>query len=218
MALAVQVQRVGDWNRAAVILRTAPIKIRLAMDRAVLQEAQFFRRKVIEGFRNQAPGGQRFKPLAETTLAIRRFTGFSGTKALIVRGDLRNSVKVVKRRTSLGAEAFIGVLRSARGRSGGPLINIAEVHEFGAGPIVIPVTPAMRKFLMAAFRQELGGSEGGAGGVARGIIIVRIPPRPFIQPVADAFFNGPDARLRFQARVAANMGGILGTFGSFTPR
>ncbi len=85
----VRIGKVGDWNRAALILRTAPIRLRVAMDRAVLQEAQFFRRKVIEGFRTQAPGGKPFTPVSETTLAIRRFTGFKGTKALIVRGELR---------------------------------------------------------------------------------------------------------------------------------
>ena len=209
----VKINTVGDWDKAARILGAAPRRIRLALDRAVLQEAQFFRKKVVEGFRTQSPAGKDFKPLAATTLAIRRFQGFKGTKALLRSGDLKNSVKVVKRVTPLGAEAFIGVLRTARSKKGAPLVNIARVHEFGAGPIVIQVTPAMRKFLAAAFRQELGGFGGGRGGVARGIIIVRIPARPFIGPVADEFFSGPKAAARFQARVAANLSGMFGAFG-----
>src|SRR3990172_2718315 len=104
----------GDWALASNILRTAPVRLRVAIDRAVMQEAQFFRTKVIEGFREQSPGGQPFKPLAETTLAIRRFKGFGGTKALMVRGDLRNSIKVTKKTTALGAEAFIGVHRAEK--------------------------------------------------------------------------------------------------------
>lgn len=214
MGAAVTVNKSGDWALAARILRTAPLKIRRAMDRAVMQEAQFFRRKVVEGFRTQAPGGKRFAPLSEFTLAARRLKGFSGTKALIVRGDLRNSVTVVKRPKPLGAEAFVGVLKSAKGRDGKSLVNIAEVHEFGAGPIVIAITPAMRKYMGAVFG-EMGksGSGGGGGGTSRGILIIRIPARPFMKPVADAFFSGPEAAARFQARVAAQMHGAFGAFG-----
>lgn len=209
----VRIGLAGDWRRAARILTVAPVRIRIALDRAVLQEAQFFRRKVVEGFREQAPGGQPFKPLAETTLAMRRFNNFGGTKALIVRGDLRNSVKVVKKTTPLGAEAFVGVLKSARSKDGKSLVNIAEVHEFGSRPIVIEVTPAMRKYLAMVFEQELGGVSGGSGGFSTGIIIVQIPARPFLQPVADKWFDGPDAALRFQARVAANLNGMFGIMG-----
>lgn len=217
MTIRIDIARTGDWGRALSILQVGAARLRFAMDRAVLQEAQLFRRKVVEGFRTQSPGGRAFQPLSETTLAVRRFTGFTGTKALIVRGDLRNSISVIKRTTPLGAEAFVGVLRSARGRGGRRLVNIAEIHEFGTRPFAIEVTPAMRRFLMAAFRQELGPPSGGGGGLSRGIIIVRIPPRPFIQPVADAFFSGPVAAARFQARVAVNLGGIFGAFGGGGP-
>lgn len=184
--------------------------IRRALAVAVAQEAQFFRRKVVEGIREGAPGGQRFEPLKETTLAIRRFTGFQGTKALIVRGDLRSSIKVVNRTGVLGAESFIGVLRSAKSSDGKDLVNIAAVHEFGSRTFLIEVTPAMRRFLAAAFSQELGGLSGGRGGLTRGVIVVKIPPRPFLQPVADTFFSGPVAAARFQARVAAAMGFTFG--------
>ncbi len=212
--MTVQIGITGDWRRAARILGTGTRVIRRALDVAVRQEAQFFRRKVVEGFREQAPGGSRFEPLKETTLAIRRFTGFRGTKALIVRGDLRNSIKVVTRRGPLGTEAFIGVLRSARSRDGKDLVNIAAVHEFGSKTFLIEVTPAMRKFLAAAFSQELGGLSGGRGGLSRGVIVVKIPARPFLQPVVDAFFSGPVASARFQTRVAVAMAGAFGGTGT----
>jgi hypothetical protein len=215
MTLRVDIASTGDWGRASWILGTAPIRIRRAIDAAVLAEAQFFRRKVVEGFRTQAPGGKTFAPLKKTTLAIRRFRGFGGTKALIVRGDLRNSVKVVKRQTSLGAEAFVGVNRTVRGRDGQKIVNIAEVHEFGK-LIVIPVTPAMRRFLMAAFSQELGSEGGGAGGLRLGIVIVKIPARPFIRPVAEKWFDGPQAAARFQGRVAAGLGFDFGGAGTIS--
>lgn len=212
----ITITHTGDWARAAMILRTAPAKLRLAMDRAVLAEAHFFRRKVVEGFRTQAPGGQHFKPLSPLTLAIRRFRGINSTKALIVHGDLRNSISVFHRMNPLGAEAFVGVKRGARGRQGQDLVNIAEIHEFGAGPIIIPVTDAMRRFFFAMLRKEQpGGTEGtGGGGFRRGFLIVKIPARPFLRPVAEKWFDGPQAAIRFQRRVAANLGGILGAYGN----
>lgn len=208
----------GDWKKAARILGVAPVKVRIALDRAVLQEAQFFRTKCVEGFREQAPGGQPFKPLAPTTLALRRFRKFRGTKALLVSGDLRNSIKVTKKQTMLGAEAFVGVHRTSRGRDGRSLINIAEIHEFGSRPIVIPVTDAMRKYLMMVLKKELGVTGGSSTGTfKRGIIIVRIPARPFLQPVIDKYFNKAEAILRFQARVSANLGGVVGIMGGPIP-
>lgn len=211
----IRIQTTGDWQRAAMILRTSPARLRVAMDRAVLAEAHFFRRKVVEGFRTQAPGDRPFRPLSPTTLAIRRFRGFGGSKALIVRGDLRNSITVFHRMTALGAEAWVGIRRNARGRDGQKLVNIAEIHEFGSRPIVIPVTAAMRRFFFAAMNAAGNpGGGGGSGGFARGFLIVQIPARPFMRPVAEKWFDGPDAAARFQARVAANMGGLLGLLGS----
>ena len=51
-----------------------------AFDKALMQEAQFLRTKIVEGIREQAPGGRAFAPLAPTTLAIRQFRGFRGTR------------------------------------------------------------------------------------------------------------------------------------------
>jgi len=211
--IRIGVNKTGDWTRAALTLGAAPRALHLAIDRAVLQEAQFFRKKVVEGFREQAPGGQKFKPLSEATLAIRRFTGFGGTKALIKKGDLRNSVKVAKKMTATGAEAFVGVLRSARSKDGKDLHNIAAIHEFGFGPIIIEVTPAMRRFLMAAFRAELKGFGSGPsskGTMKNGILVIFIPPRPFIRPVAERYFDNAEAGARFAMRVALLLGGALG--------
>jgi hypothetical protein len=73
---------------------------------------------------------------------------------------------------------------------------------------------------MAAFSKEMpGDGEGagdGSGGLSTGIIIVKIPPRPFMRPVIDKWFSGPKAAARFQARVMANLGGLFGGPGSNT--
>ncbi len=143
-----------------------------AIDKAVLQEAQFFRTKIVAGLREGAPGSQAFAPLAPTTLAIRKFRDFGGTKPLIVRGDLRNSITVVKQ----GDTVFVGVLRTAKAGGRQSLANVAAIHEFGSRPIVLQLTPKVRWFLHAAFRaadvsrrfldrvaQDLGGDFGRPG-------------------------------------------------------
>ena len=93
----INVKKIGAWSQVGRLLASAPQRVNAAFDKALLQEAQFLRTKIVEGIREQAPGGQAFTPLAPTTLAIRRFRGFSGTKALVVQGDLRNSISVIPR-------------------------------------------------------------------------------------------------------------------------
>ncbi|HTP30230.1 MAG TPA: hypothetical protein VMK12_31800 [Anaeromyxobacteraceae bacterium] len=67
------IKKVGDWKALEEFFRDAPKRFQEAMDKAVLQEAQFFRTKIVEGIREQAPGGQAFKPLSPATLAVRKF-------------------------------------------------------------------------------------------------------------------------------------------------
>ncbi len=209
--------KVGAWRQTRRILAAGPVRARAAFDVVVLQEALFFERKAKEGIRSQAPGGRRFKPLSPNTLKIRRFLGFRGTKALLVRGDLRNSIKAVP--VARGV-AFVGVLRGARGSGGQDLVNVAAVHEFGAGPIIIRVTPKMRRFLAAAGVFEGDGSSpagGGGGGGGLGIIVVRIPARSFLGPIRDRFFVGPAARRRVLWRVAIALRRDFGTPGGSPP-
>lgn len=202
------VVRVGDWALAHRILTGSSIRVRRAIDQAVLQEAHFLRQKIVEGIVEQAPGGQAFRPLAASTLAVRRFKRFRGTKALLNRGDLRNSITV---RGEHGG-AFVGVLRTARGRNGAPLANVAELNEWGSRPIVIHVTPKMRRFLAASLRSGGGGGgtgQGGGGGL--GIVVVQIPARPFIRPVVDRYYSSNQmVANRFLFRVGTNLHGDFG--------
>lgn len=198
----------GDWKEAARLLDHAGERLQGALDKAVLQEAQFFRTKIVEGIREQAPGGKPFLPLAPTTLAIRRFRGFKGSKALLVHGDLRNSIVVVKETEGV----FVGVLRTAKGREGQSLVNVAAVHEFGSRPIVVRLTPKARRFLHAAFREA--GLDRPGGGTSTGIAVIRVPARPFFGPVLEK--HGADAGAvsrRFLGRVARLLGGDFGSIG-----
>lgn len=203
--------RIGDWPGAERILRTGSVRVRRAIDQAVQQEAHFLRSKVVEGLRTQAPGGQGLLPLAPATIAKRNLRGFRGTKALLVRGDLRNGFVV---RREGWASAVVGVLRTARGRDGQPLANVAELNEFGSRPIVIHVTPQMQAFLGALARasgHDSGAGSSGGGGARTGVVVVQIPPRPFIRPVVDRYFgNANVVRDRFFARIATQLRGDFG--------
>jgi hypothetical protein len=175
-----------------------PERLQKATDTALRQEAQLLRSEVVKGLTSQAPGGKAFEPLAGNTLAARRLSGFRGTKALLRRGDLRNAVAAMVQ----DGRAFVGVPRKARGRDGARLADVAKLNEFGSDPIVIPITPKMRRFLFALRR---------AGGTARmtdgsgvpGVVVTRIPARPFLRPVFEQFRR--DGSRRFLTRVARLM-------------
>jgi hypothetical protein len=75
------------------------------------------------------------------------------------------------------------------------------VHEYGTDPILIPITPAMRRFLFALLRQAGRAPSGGSG---RGVVVVQVPARPFLRPAFDRFRHGVEKR--FLARVASQLG------------
>lgn len=210
----------GQWSVARRILQTSPARIQKALDMATLQEAHYLRKLVVQGMREQAPAGQAFKPLSPLTLALRRFQRFRGTKALLRRGDLRNSINV----TQVGAgTAFVGVLRTARNKDGESLANIAELNEYGSRPIVIRITQKMREFLGMVMKNEKGntggsgGGGGGGGGQGDSYLVVRIPPRPFFRPIIEKHFKPEEVRMRFLARVGRLLNGDFGQIGITIP-
>jgi phage gpG-like protein len=191
------VSRTGDWARARRLLTAAPQRLQAAIGTAVRQEAHALRNDIVQGLTSQAPGGEPLKPPSPLTIAARQLEGFGGSKALIVRGDLRNSITVIVQ----GDEAFIGVSRSARSKDGASMVDIAKLHEFGGPPVIIPITPKMRRFLFALLRQAGKEPTGGSG---RGVIVVQVPARPFLRPAFDKFREG--ASRRFLERVARELG------------
>ena len=99
-------------------------------------------------------------------------------------------------------EVFVGVLRKARGKGGSSLANVAEIHEFGAGPFVVPMTPKMRRFLFALLKKA--GVEPSNSGGGKGVVVIQIPPRPFLRPAFEAFKKG--VQKRFLQRIAQAIG------------
>ena len=191
------VSRTGDWARARRLLTAAPQKLQSAIGTAVRQEAHALRNEIVQGLTSQSPGGEPLAPPSPLTVAARQLEGFGGTKSLIVRGDLRNSIVVIVE----GDEAFIGVSRSARSKDGAAMVDVAKLNEFGGPPTIIPITPKMRRFLFALLRQAGKEPTGGGG---RGVIVVQVPARPFLRPAFDKFRQG--ASQRFLERVARELG------------
>ena len=191
------VSRTGDWARARRLLTAAPQRLQAAIGTAVRQEAHALRNDIVQGLTSQAPGGEPLKPPSPLTIAARQLEGFGGSKALIVRGDLRNSITVIVQ----GDEAFIGVSRSARSKDGASMVDLAKLHEFGGPPVIIPITPKMRRFLFALLRKAGKEPTGGGG---RSVIVVQVPARPFLRPAFDKFREG--ASRRFFERVARELG------------
>jgi len=191
------VMRTGDWARARQLLAAGPQRLRSAIGVAIRQEAQGLRNEIVQGLTSQAPGGEPIKPPAPLTLAARQLEGFGGTKALLVRGDLRNSITVVVE----GDEAFIGVPRSARSSGGESLVDLAQLHEYGGPPVVIPITPKMRRFLFVLLKRAGVTPSGGSG---RGVVVTQVPARPFLRPAFEKFRVGAGRRLL--ERIAEQLG------------
>lgn len=189
----------GDWKRAAEILDMAP-QLRSAIHWAVEREAHEARRRIIKGITNQAPGGKAFAPLSALTLILRRAKKFRGSKILLVTASMRNSVTVKNVGTGI---VFVGVLRGSPRPGGQDNYNIARLHELG-GRITMRVNAKMHRWLMWQLRKAGYGAfvrdkrstregdtsskraaRGTGGGRAYRTIVIKIPARPFIQPVIE---------------------------------
>ncbi|WP_428261180.1 phage virion morphogenesis protein, partial [Haliangium sp.] len=174
--------------KARRMLAAAPARIRRAVDRAVEQEAHLCRKEIVQGLTSGSPGGKRLAPLAASTLATRRARGMRGTKPLIARGDLRRSITV--RRTPRGV--FVGILRSARSRDGERLVDIARVHEFGK-VVVYRMNDKARRVVAMMMREA--GVEPAGPGSKNGIVVNKIPARPFLGPVFAKLKESAPARV-----------------------
>ncbi len=170
-----KLRKLGDWKRARKVLDELPRKSRKAQKAAVTSEARRGLRAVQRGLKQGAPGGTQLRPLA----------GGKQRKPLVDSGELAASVKVIIR----GDTAFVGVPAGARSSSGQLLAERAAIHEFGAGPIVIPITPAMRAFLHATMPKT-----GPRQGRGDGVVVTQIPARPFLEPAFKAAIQGADKR------------------------
>jgi phage gpG-like protein len=178
MALIITIT--GDLRAAATMNTWITSKFKAFLTR----EAEVARGFAVAGFTSQGVGGATWKPLSPFTLAVRRMNKFAGTKALIHTGELRKSI--ITRVDSSGMSAFAGVSYAAINKDGKRMANIAKTHEYGSRPIVIRITPKMRKFLWVVMKfmgvSPKAGTGKGSSGTGAAYMVIRIPARPFMRP------------------------------------
>ena len=147
------VRRTGDWKKARARLN-AGLGPRLAnaLRQATLRNALFLVHEIQRGIRSQAPGGQAFVKLAESTIAHK-----GSSKALIDTGSLINAItqKIMTDR------AFVGLLRGTINKDGEDMVNIGAVMEYGAtikhpngATIIIPPRPFLHP-VMEKYRDQI---------------------------------------------------------------
>jgi hypothetical protein len=187
---------VGHWDRASRALMFFAARYGGVINMAVLQEGEFLRAEVVKGILSQAPGGVPFKPHSKATLAIRRAQGFGGTKILVRDNALVGSIAVIK---GPSGTTWVGVKRGARTKGGRSVVDVAMRQEKGAprdgGSYAM--TPKQRKWFFAMLRK--GGMKPGEGkGVGIGI---KIPARPFLEPIFKKFAKPAMVRERMLERI-----------------
>jgi hypothetical protein len=201
-----------DWVKAKIALGYGP-RILTETRRAILRELQILRKIIVDEFRNEGYVGGKWPALSPTTIAIRRFEGFKGTKIMQVTRDLVGSISVVE---VPGEGAFVGVARSKSRKDGQDPVNIAKAMEEGFSSRQT-MTARQRRYLMAALSaaglEPPAGRAPVAGGSGATTIVIRVPPRPFLGPVFDEFAKPEDLELSIASRVTEALGGLLGTTG-----
>ena len=72
------------------------------------------------------------------------------------------------------------------------LVDIAQIQEFGGPPVIIPITPKMRRYL-AVLLKRAGTPRSARSG--RGVVVTQVPPRLFLRPAFEKFRTGVGQRL-----------------------
>jgi hypothetical protein len=147
------VERFGDWDKARRLLEHQPgMRLTRAIRAATLKAAILLVREIQRGIRNQAPGGQPFAQLAESTIERK-----GSSKVLIDTGLLINSIT----HRILMDQAFIGLLKTTTYRGGEAVANIGAVLEYGATipmpngvTIIIPPRPFLHP-VMAQYKDTI---------------------------------------------------------------
>ncbi len=172
------IQLTGDWTKAQAALHGSPQDIDQAMHAAVMGVAEYLAGKIKKKIGSNVP-----PPNSPFTLLMKK-----SAKTLIDNSDMRNAIGVIP----VGRHnAFVGI------PAAGGMARLADIQENGR-TIVMRMTPKMRKFLHATLGQRV--SKVGSG---NGILVIHIPPRPFVAPTFAE--EGSTLEARFKRLFIANL-------------
>jgi hypothetical protein len=147
------VKRTGDWDKVRARLNAGMgPRLANALHQATIRNALFLVREIQRGIRSQAPGGQAFVKLAESTIEHK-----GSSKALIDTGFLINAIT----QKIMADKAFVGLLRGTVNKDGEDIVNIGAVMEYGATikhpsgtTIIIPPRPFLHP-VMEKYRDQI---------------------------------------------------------------
>ena len=172
--MADNVQRFGDWYEARRVFDDLSNKFVKSYQKALMKVGLHMRKKIRQGIRSGAPGGEQFEALSKFTIERK-----GSSKPLIDDADLIQSINFEVVDTDA---VFVGVKRNTTNKEGDDLVNIGAIHE-GVDPntgkvrehgAVIPVTKKMRGWFFYNFGIRLTKSA------------IIIPKRPFLRPTLEA--------------------------------
>lgn len=183
----IKMKQIGDWIKCETVLKSAPGDLKQALAKALLQEGLYLLNEMRKNFRKVTP------PNAQSTIKNK-----GSSVPLVDNRDFYNSMQIVPAKPK--TEVFIGIPASTPRRGGKEgTIALAEIHEQGK-TIVQVMTDRQRKFL----HKKFGSFNNGKGKGGTGVIVIIIPPRPFIRPTFEQ--NPPrDVANRILDRTVANL-------------
>lgn len=146
----------GDWSKLKTLGQQLERRLNAELRRATLRSALLLVREIKKGIVSQAPGGQQFAPLAESTIERK-----GSSKALIDQSFLITAITQVI--MDGGTAAFVGLLRTSMRPDGESNANIGAIMEYGATitmpngtTIVIPARPFLHP-VMEQHRKTIQG-------------------------------------------------------------
>lgn len=147
------VRRTGEWGKARAKLNASlGPRLAAALRQATIRNTLLLVREIQRGIKSQAPGGQPFVQLAESTIDRK-----GSSKALIDTGFLVNSIT----QKIMADIAFVGLLRGTVNKDGEDMVNIGAIMEYGAtiqhpngATIIIPPRPFLHP-VMEQYREEI---------------------------------------------------------------
>jgi len=164
MPKKMEIKFTGDWNGFAALLDPAGFTMRFEREvrRATIINARIIVREIRNEIKSGVPPAN-----ARLTLLLKK-----GNKTLV--SDDANLWNAIGHELIDSFTAFVGVIKSGRGKTESELINIAEVLHDGA---TIKVTNKMRGWFIGMSKQT--------GGVIKPLKpttkVIVIPSRPFIR-------------------------------------